>query len=225
MMTVRILLNFAALILIGAGITFTSSNAQRLTHAQALHNAAALSIDVHGDAPLGFVFGQAEGQCHPRESHGFPLPDAGCTPGAANPTVTLEVLTNPTFKTSFVRDMATTRVQKEATYEWYGVEKPDHNFGRSQICELDHLVSLELGGSDTLDNIWPQCGPDRVTLNERYFKQKDAVENYLAWQVRAGAIDLHAAQFGIAQDWTQYLEAALEWQRQRHGRRRVAKGR
>jgi ATP-dependent DNA ligase len=26
--------------------------------------------------------------------------------------------------------------------------------------------------------LWPQCGPNEVELNERYFKQKDAVENY-----------------------------------------------
>jgi hypothetical protein len=50
--------------------------------------------------------GQADGQCHPRESHGFPLPDSGCTPGAANPTITLEVLTNRDFKTGYVRKEA-----------------------------------------------------------------------------------------------------------------------
>jgi hypothetical protein len=47
-----------------------------------------------------------------------------------------------------------------------------------------------------------------VTLRERYFKQKDAVENYLAAQVKAGTISLHDAQWGIANDWTQYLDAA-----------------
>ena len=39
--------------------------------------------------------------------------------------------------------------------------------------------------ADTLDNIWPQCGPDAVTMNERFFKQKDCVETYLGFQVRA----------------------------------------
>lgn len=67
---------------------------------------------------------------------------------------------------------------------------------------------MELGGADTLDNIWPQCGPDQATLNERFFKQKDWVEDYLADEVRAGRIFLGDAQAGIAKDWTQYLAAA-----------------
>jgi len=49
---------------------------------------------------------------------------------------------------------------------------------------LDHLISLELGGADTLDNIWPQCGPSGVALPQRFFKEKDTVENFLAMQVR-----------------------------------------
>ena len=48
-----------------------------------------------------------------------------------------------------------------------------------------------------------------VALNDRYFKQKDLVENYVAAQVRAGAMTLIAAQIGIATDWTKYLAAAL----------------
>jgi hypothetical protein len=94
-----------------------------------------------------------------------------------------------------VRDQATSAAKKKNTYAWYAIKKPAINRGRRQVCELDHLVSLELGGADTLDNIWPQCRPSRVALYRRYFKQKDAVENYLAAQVRAGAIDLHDAQF------------------------------
>jgi hypothetical protein len=46
------------------------------------------------------------------------------------------------------------------------------------------------------------------TLRERYFKQKDAVENYLAAQVKAGTMNLHDAQWGIANDRTQYLDAS-----------------
>jgi hypothetical protein len=77
---------------------------------------------------------------------------------------------------------------------------------------LDHLVSLELGGADTLDNIWPQCGPPGVKLAKRYFKIKDGVENYLAAKVKAGGISLKDAQRGIATEWTQYIpEAAAYW--------------
>lgn len=146
--------------------------------------------------------------CSPRMSNGFPLPDPACTPGAINPTVTTEVLQDPNFRTMCVRSQTTTEVQKAATYQWYGIPHPSQNTGSSQTCELDHLISLELGGADTLDNIWPQCGPDGVTLSERYFKRKDGVENFLAKQVREGKMTLEDAQRGIANDWTQFLAAS-----------------
>jgi hypothetical protein len=70
------------------------------------------------------------------------------------------------------------------------------------------LISLEIGGADTLDNIWPQCGPNGVPLAKRYFKQKDIVENYLAAQIRAGKMDLSDVQRRIAEDWTQFIDEA-----------------
>jgi hypothetical protein len=85
---------------------------------------------------------------------------------------------------------------------------PDPTQGEHQVCELDHLVPLELGGADGLGNIWPQCGPDSTILNDRYFKVKDRVENYLADEVKAGRISLDVAQRGVASDWTQFLPAA-----------------
>jgi len=146
--------------------------------------------------------------CAPRMSNGFPLPDPSCTPGAVNPMLTVDVLRNPDFRTGCVRGHATTEDEKAATYNWYGIPHPAHNSGATQTCELDHLISLELGGADTLDNIWPQCGPGGVTLSKRYFKMKDTVENYLAKQVKDGNMNLGDAQQGIATDWTQYLTDA-----------------
>ena len=104
-----------------------------------------------------------------------------------------------------MRNDASSEEQKAETYEWYSVPHPADNSGQHQTCELDHLISLELGGADTLDNIWPQCGPDGVALNSRYFKIKDSVENFLAAQVKAGTIQLADAQQCISTDWTQYV--------------------
>jgi hypothetical protein len=70
------------------------------------------------------------------------------------------------------------------------------------------MVSSEIKAQDTLDNIWPQCGPSKVVLRNRYFKQKDTVENYLAWLVKNRAIVLDLAQTCIAHDWTQFLDDA-----------------
>jgi hypothetical protein len=138
----------------------------------------------------------------------LPLPDPSCTPGSINPTVTVEVLKRPDFRTSCLRNHVTSEQQKAGTYEWYDIPHPTHNTGQTQVCELDHLIPLELGGADTLENIWPQCGPDNVVLRERFFKQKDIVENYLATQVEKCSMDLSEAQRGIATDWTKYLDKA-----------------
>jgi hypothetical protein len=149
--------------------------------------------------------------CAVRMRNGYPEPDARCTPGGVNPSITVDVLRDPQWRTGEVRNCASSEAQKHVAYGWYDIEKPRVNSNQNQICELDHLVPLELGGADGLGNIWPQCGPDDVTLKQRYFKQKDMVENYLAEEVKAGRMPLDAAQRGIASDWAQYLNDADMW--------------
>jgi hypothetical protein len=151
------------------------------------------------------------GACAVRMRSGYPVPDAKCTPGGVNPSVTVDVLRDPLWRTKTVRNCASSEAEKHVAYRWYDIEKPRVNSNENQVCELDHLVPLELGGADGLGNIWPQCGPDAVTLNQRYFKQKDHVENYLAEEVKAGRMPLSEAQRGIAKDWTQYLNDADLW--------------
>ncbi|HEY2860151.1 MAG TPA: hypothetical protein VGJ21_17160 [Terracidiphilus sp.] len=153
----------------------------------------------------------AEGVCGAKMRNGYPVPDAKCTPGGVNPSVTADVLHDPAWRTKQVRNCAESEAQKHAAYGWYDIAKPRVNSNENQVCELDHLVPLELGGADGMGNIWPECGPDGVTLKQRYFKQKDEVENYLAEEVRAGRIPLADAQRGIARDWTQYLNDADMW--------------
>ena len=147
----------------------------------------------------------ANGACEPAIRNGYPVPDPRCTPGGINPTVTAQVLTNPDWRTRCTRNCESSESEKHVTYRWYAMTPPHGNSGSNQVCELDHLVPLELGGADGLGNIWPECGPDGVTLENRYFKVKDRVENYLAGEVRAGRMSLNDAQRGIASDWTQYL--------------------
>lgn len=144
-------------------------------------------------------------------SGGRQVPDPACTPGAINPTLTQAVLKDPAFRTSCVRNDATTEKEKQATYKWYKAKKPRNNTGSTQTCELDHLIPLYLGGADTLENIWPQCGPPGVHLDDRFFKEKDKVEYYLGQQVREGKMDLAAAQKGIAEDWTKFLDDAASF--------------
>ena len=164
-----------------------------------------LGIDASASDAFAQVTLPPTGECTVRMSNGFPIPDPGCTPGAVDSTVTEEVLKDPRFRTSCIRNRVTSSAMKNSTYAWYRIEHPDNNTGQTQTCELDHLVPLELGGADTLDNIWPQCGPPGVALSERYFKRKDAIENFLTAQVKAGTMSMSEAQKGIATDWTQYL--------------------
>ena len=163
-------------------------------------------IDPKGSTP--FATADTSHGCKTGARIGFPIPDPKCTPGAINPTVTLEVLKNPAFRTACVRDCATPLTVKDSAYGLYSIAHPSNNQGPTQTCELDHLVSLELGGADTLDNIWPQCGPSQVALAARYFKQKDMVENFLAFRVKTGKMILADVQKGVATNWTQYLAAA-----------------
>jgi hypothetical protein len=167
------------------------------------------SIDTQATNSLGNNWSTPDSKtCKTKTSHGFPIPDPTCTSGAFNPTLTLAVFQEKNFKTSCVRDNLTSASQKKATYGWYGITKPEDNSGTTETCELDHLVPLVMGGADSLDNIWPQCGPKGVVRKERYFPQKDCVEVYLADQVRTGVKDLAEAQRAIAKDWTQFLDEA-----------------
>jgi hypothetical protein len=151
------------------------------------------------------------GSCKIGTRNGFPTPDPSCTPGAFNPTITVAVLKNANFRTCCIRDKVESETAKKVAYGWYGLTAPKNNTGESQTCELDHLVPLELGGGDSMDNIWPQCGPSTASLNDRYFKQKDLVETYLADQVKAGVMNLSTAQHAIARDYTQFLAEAKQY--------------
>jgi hypothetical protein len=63
-------------------------------------------------------------------------------------------------------------------------------------CEVDHLISLELGGSNDAKNLWPE--PYVGVWNAR---MKDALENRLHSMVCKGQISLPDAQHAIATDW------------------------
>jgi hypothetical protein len=174
-------------------------------------NCSQFHIDARASQPLRAVtLPPPEGGCHTRSLNGLPVPDPKCTPGAINPTITAEVLREPVFRTACLRQQVTAEREKARTYNWYSIPHPVNNSLGSQSCELDHLVPLELGGADTLDNIWPQCGPPGTPLAQRYFKQKDVVENYLSWRVKRGEMDLAQAQKGVASNWTQYLAQAKQ---------------
>ena len=62
--------------------------------------------------------------------------------------------------------------------------------------EIDHIVSLEIGGSNDIANLFPE----RVRPSPGY-RVKDKLENKLHDLVCDGAMTLRAAQRGIATNW------------------------
>jgi hypothetical protein len=83
---------------------------------------------------------------------------------------------------------------KNQVYRAYGIlsHKPKE-------YEIDHLISLELGGSNSMKNLWPQSFVTQP-LNA---KVKDKLENALHELVCSRKLDIKEAQQAIAQNWTE----------------------
>jgi len=62
--------------------------------------------------------------------------------------------------------------------------------------EIDHLISLELGGSNDAKNLWPQPYTPKPGARE-----KDVLENWLSKQVCEHGMPLSDAQKKIAENW------------------------
>ncbi len=116
-----------------------------------------------------------------------PYPDPNCTPGATLPATSDEVCKSGYSKT--VRNVAT--ATKNQVFANYGIAS--HKAGE---YEVDHFISLELGGSNDISNLWPEPAEPRPGFHE-----KDKVENYLHAQVCSGAMTLEEAQKAISTDW------------------------
>ncbi len=116
------------------------------------------------------------------------LPDPACTPGAIFPDVTVDQICTTGYSSS-VRNVPLS--EKDQVYAEYGIAS--HAPGE---YEVDHLISLELGGSNDISNLWPEPANPQPGFHE-----KDQVENYLHDQVCSGKISLQQAQFEIATNW------------------------
>jgi 5-methylcytosine-specific restriction endonuclease McrA len=117
------------------------------------------------------------------------LPDLRCTPGARFSRVTRAQVCRPGYASS-VRNVST--ATKDAVYRAYGLR--GHFDGRDG--EVDHLVSLELGGSNSVANLFPEAATPRPGSHE-----KDRLEDALHREVCDGRTSLARAQRLIARDW------------------------
>ncbi|MCL5798229.1 MAG: HNH endonuclease [Patescibacteria group bacterium] len=121
------------------------------------------------------------------------LPDTRCTPGAIITQTTKDEICQAGYAKS-VRNVSES--EKKQAYAEYGIFS--HATGE---YEVDHLVSLELGGSNDIANLWPEAAAPTPGFHE-----KDKVENYLHKMVCNGSITLVQAQQEIATDWLQVYQ-------------------
>jgi hypothetical protein len=128
------------------------------------------------------------------------LPDAKCTPGAVNPDVT-----QGNIQTTICRP-GYTRTIRPSSYRMRKVEaermKAYGAKGTRADYELDHLISLEIGGCpDCSTNLWPEPYKGKWNAHD-----KDKVENALHRAVCSGRMSLREAQEIISTDWRRGLK-------------------
>lgn len=154
---------------------------------------------------------ECHGQAKYRHDGQAPLNDLKVTPGAVDEQLIADPsgdkhlvktsgrlqetnLCAKDFHTGTVRDVELS-TKKQVCAEYGQTGCPSHDF------EIDHLISIELGGSNDIKNLWPQPVDARGVVG---FHTKDVLENALHREVCSGTISLKAAQAGIAKDWYAY---------------------
>lgn len=110
------------------------------------------------------------------------------TPGVVDPNATIEKICTPGY-TDTVRNVP--EKIKQQVFKNYGIDPKSDKF------EVDHLISLELGGSNDIKNLWPES----YTTTPFNAYKKDVLENKLHSMVCADTIPLEKAQELIVQDW------------------------
>ena len=115
-------------------------------------------------------------------------PNSTLTPGAIIPEATKSVICVPGY-TKTVRNVPA-RLKLQVFKEYNTNRKADR-------YEIDHLISLELGGSNEIKNLWPES----YTTKPLNAYKKDALENRLHKMICSGEITLKEAQDSIAKDW------------------------
>lgn len=140
-------------------------------------------------AAAGLLMAAAAPRAHYRHHGTVLLNDPEITPGIVRTTDADEVCSESTKKLR--------KPGIQSVYALYGAKK-----AKGVCCEIDHLISLELGGDNGVANEWPQPYEPRPGAHE-----KDEVENWLHAEVCAGKMPLTIAQEKISQDWyAAYLE-------------------
>ena len=125
--------------------------------------------------------GQSVGQRGPAH-----LPNSTLTPGHTA-TVTRDVLCGAEFKSA---DRNIPITLKRQTFDRYGLRPEAVGYN------VDHLIPIFLGGSNSPKNLWPQS-----LSGEWNYHMKNRLERRLRKMVCSQTIALETAQQEIARDW------------------------
>ncbi len=136
----------------------------------------------------GLVLALSSGGFAQRQGSALILPDRNLTPGDTL-DVTKDDICVPGY-TKKVRNVP--KAVKDQVYASYGITHRTPG-----EYEVDHLISLELGGSNSIKNLWPESY--KTTPWNAHVKDK--LENRLHADVCSGKIELKTAQQQIATDW------------------------
>jgi Protein of unknown function (DUF3761) len=117
-------------------------------------------------------------------------PDRHCSPGAYYSRLTKGVICSASFRTGTIRNVP--QAEKFRVEREYGMAATYYGY----TIEIDHIVPLELGGSNAIANLFPE--PGSGTAN---YHTKDALENRAKAEVCAGTLSLRAARRGFAMNW------------------------
>lgn len=118
------------------------------------------------------------------------LPNSKLTPGSVYTTATLNQICSSGY-TKTVRSVSAST--KKKVFALYGIEP------KSDRYEMDHLISLELGGDNDIKNLWPQS----MTTQPYNAKRKNALENKLNNLVCLRKLTLKQAQDEIKLNWVE----------------------
>ena len=117
-----------------------------------------------------------------------PMPSRSLTPGETFAGVTAAQVCTSGWAGAH-RDVSSSL--RSEVYAEYGF------VNTSGTYEVDHLISLELGGDNSIRNLWPE----KNDHPQGAINTKDLLENRLHNLVCSGSMSLHAAQTLISTNW------------------------
>lgn len=125
------------------------------------------------------------------------IPDLKKTPGVVRSGLTAAVICATKWGKDERHVTDAMKLEVFSRYGYSGYDDPRCVPAGKRTCEIDHLISRELGGADDVDNLWPQAygtSPWNAVL-------KDKLENRLNKELCAHRITLKQAHDMLRNDW------------------------